>query len=79
MWELFFEAYKQAKIKKEYQKNLKRFLSVGGLDYIALQNMVNQALAGVEINITLPDATRLEIRREDPLNRASKILDRELY
>jgi len=79
MWKLFLEAYKQAKIQRQHEKDLKRFIQIGGVDYIALQHMVNQALAGVEIDVLLPDATRIQIRREDPYMKAQRTHDRELY
>ncbi len=79
MWKIFFDAWKHARAQAQYQKDLKRFLRIGGIDYVAIQNMVNQAISGVEINVTLPDTTWIEIRREDPLLRGQRILDRELF
>lgn len=80
MWKLFFDALKTAKAQKKQEKELKRFLNIGGVDYVALQNMVNSvAYHGVTFRITMPNQTIIEIKRDDVLDTAKAHLDRELY
>lgn len=64
---LFIEAYRRTKAERAYLKSLDRFVGEN-LSYTILRELINRAVHGVEVNLTLKDGTKLQIKRENPLD-----------
>lgn len=73
-----YAAYRQLKDTERKQKEYQRLVGQE-LSYTILKDLINSAYHGVVISATLKDGTKLEIRREDPLDPWRKAINTGEY
>jgi uncharacterized protein (UPF0303 family) len=67
-----FQALRAVKIAEEQERKQSEFdaLQAQPLKYTIIQDLINSAAAGVVIDITLADGTKMVMRKEDAYDRA---------